>query len=423
MRTLGLAVVLGLVLTLPASAESLDGREIAMKAGAVQSRHVPLTLPCDAEADDSIISVREPKTGQSFPATLRNGELVFVSEGANPGTEHTYVVDVDAKSAAYAPKVRIEKRDGEEALDVFIEDVLFTAYHYSNDAKKPYLWPVMSEGQLTVTRDWPMKDEVEVVGRSKEKDIEFCKEKAKDHPHHKSLWVAYGELNDVDCWAEGDNSGFQHSGEVTWGSGDAYGWIRAANVWRDKDHQPVINETREYRFFATPEKARLLDTFVTLSADYGDVHFGDTKEGGIVAVRMRPELSNKWAKITNALGDEGEFKAWGKPSPWCDYSGDLEGYGYRGLAVFDHPTNFRYPTCWHVRNYGLMGANCFGYSYFSEKDYNKGLIPENGEYDLAKGEKLEWHHRVYVHSGDAEKAAVADRFADFATPPEVSWAK
>ena len=41
--------------------------------------------------------------------------------------------------------------------------------------------------------------------------------------------------------------------------------------------------------------------------------------------------------ITNALGDKKESTCWGKPSPWCDYSGDLKDLGWRGLTVFDHP--------------------------------------------------------------------------------------
>ena len=254
----------------------------------------------------------------------------------------------------------------------------------------------------------------------------------KDHPHHKSWWAAYGEISLVnqgndetaiwDCWAEGEKSGFQHSGEVTYGSGDAYGWIKARNTWQDKDHNPLLTEEREYRFYATPEEGRLVDCILTFTADYGAVMFHDTKEGGMVAIRMRPELSDEDSVITNALGDVGEENTWGKPAAWCDYSGQMEGIGWRGLAVFDHPSNLRHPTSWHVRGYGLMGANPFGYSYFKEKAYNQGLLPsENGDYLINNKESLQFRHRVYVHSGNVEQAAVADRYADFASPPEVEW--
>ena len=411
-------VALLTILAQVASTEGLPTAKITLKAGDHKVLSAPITLPYGGPELDGHLFVKEGKTGKRFPVTVRDGEFVFIPEGAMPGTTHTYNVELEEKDPTTFPKVRIKQQGEKPILDVFIEDVHFTSYHYSNDNKKPFLWPVNSEGQVGVTRDWPM--------------AEISTEKGKDHPHHKSFYAAYGEITLVgqempedkpaDCWAEGENSGFQHSGEVTYGSGDAYGWVKATNTWQDSNHRPLLTEEREYRFYATPEKGRLVDTFVTFRADYGDVMFNDTKEGGMVAIRMRPELSYDNGVITNALGDVGESKTWGKPSPWCDYSGNMEGVGWRGLAVFDHPTNLRYPTSWHVRGYGLMGANPFGYSYFGEKDYNKGLLPvENGDYLIKNKETLSFKHRVYVHSGDVSKAAVADRFADFATPPEAEW--
>jgi hypothetical protein len=407
-----------------AGAEGLANTKLTLKAGDTKLVQSPLSVKYDGPVPEGRIVVEEGKTSKRFPATLRDGELVFVPEGAMPGTEHAYTVIVEDGKNAAAPRVRLEQQADKPIVDVFIDDVHFTSYHYSNDNKKPFLWPLNSEGQVGVTRDWPMG--------------EMAGDKAKDHPHHKSMWAAFGEVSLVnpdgspltpdakpwDCWAEGENSGFQHSGEVTFGSGDAYGWVKAKNTWQDKDHKPLLTEEREYRFYATPEDGRLIDAYVTFTAEYGTVLFSDTKEGGIVAIRMRPELSDTAGVITNALGDVGEDTLWGKPSPWCDYSGQMDGVGWRGLAVFDYPTNLRYPTSWHVRSYGLMGANPFGYSYFKEKEYNKGLLPaENGDYIIKDKDTLSFKHRVYVHSGDVKQAEVAERFASFATPPEVKWAK
>jgi len=410
MRTISIALLLVLIAAAAMSAPSLDNRRIHLEAGPIKSLTVPIALPCDLREVEGIVKVVETTTGKPAPATLRNGELVFVCEGAMPNTTHDYVVKVEKKFEGYVPRVVISKRENEDILDVVINDVPFTSYYYSNDWKKPFLWPVNSEGGVTVTRGYPMEPE----GTPKV---------AQDHPHHKSLWSAYGDVNGADCWAEGENSGFQHSGEVTFGSGDAYGWIHAKNSWEDKDHKHILTEEREYRFYDTPEKSRLLDVAVTFTADNGDVTFKDTKEGGIVSVRMRPELSYANGVITNALGDQGEENLWGKPAAWGDYSGNMEGIGWRGLTVFDHPKNLRHPTSWHVRKYGLMGANCFGYSHFKEKEYNKGLLPaENGDYVIKAGSSLAFQYRVYVHTGDVKKAAVADRYVDYATPPKAAWA-
>ncbi|MBI2423582.1 MAG: PmoA family protein [Candidatus Hydrogenedentes bacterium] len=421
MRVYTVALGVALAFATTTQAADLAGKVIKVTGGAHISRDVPLTLPFEGDAGDSVVDVLQSGTGKTFPATVRNGEFTFVPEGAMPGDTLTYQVEVEDRVPGVGFKVTVTPRGNEPIIDVLIDDEHFTSYYHSNDWKKPFLYPINSEDGVGITRSYPIEQTDQA--------------KKEDHPHHKSLWTAYGEVSlvnkaneadnspsPVDCWAEGENSGFQVSGEVTSGSGDAYGWIAANNTWVDKDKRPLIDESREYRFYATSPKGRLIDVMVTFTAKYGDVKFTDTKEGGIVAVRMRPELSGANAHITNALGDKGEETCWGKPSPWCDYSGELPGHGWRGLTVFDNPANLRYPSSWHVRNYGLMGANAFGYSYFLEKEYNKGLLPaENGDLIIKEGATQVFKYRVYVHSGDVEKAKVADRYTDYITPPKVSW--
>lgn len=378
----------------------LDGRRISLDAGDHVTLNAPLTLPCEVSpGSDQQVKLFHEASGKYFPVTVRDGQITVLPDGVMPNSKHQYSLRVfdDASPAI----VQIRAGAGADTLEVYIDDVHFTTYYHSNDNRKPFLWPVLSEGGVPVTRAWPM-------GESEDKD---------DHPHHKSLWTAYGDVNKADCWGEGSNAGYQLSGEVTYGSGDAYGWIAAQNTWTDGEKKPVVDESREYRFYAGKPSARLFDVVVTFTARYGDVKFGDTKEGGIVAVRVRDQIrADRGGVITNAEGLSGERATWGVASAWCDYSGEIEGAGQHGITVFDHPDNLRHPSRWHVRNYGLMGANCFGLSYFT-----KGKGDLNGDYELKDGETLTFRYRVYVHSGDVEKAKVADRYADYATPPKVAW--
>lgn len=412
MKNMWILALAAAVLAFSARAD-LNGKNIVVKAGGSDRAAVPVSLDCP-EAASGPVTVLDSDSGASLPATLTDGKLTFVVDRLAAGEERVYTVKTDA--AAAAPRVAVEKTGAEEIVDVVIDGKLFTRYHYGAQWKKPFLWPINTEGGVTVTRDYPMNPE----GTPK---------LAQDHPHHKSLWTAYGEVRLVDgppepthdLWAEGGNSGNQRAKDVTWGSGDAYGWIKSDNVWETGAGAPLIRETREYRFYAVPEKGRFIDVKVTFTAEFGDAQFKDTKEGGIVAVRMRHDICNAKAVITNAHGDEGEKTAWGKPSPWCDFSGESPEAGWLGLAVFDNPGNLRHPSSWHVRNYGLMGANAFGYSYFSEQDYNKGLIPENGDLVIKKDDPVTFNYRVYVHRGNAKEAAVADRYTDYVTPPEAAW--
>jgi len=404
------AVVLGVIAFAASGFAANAPRQIQIETGGNACENTPVEVTLDPAGMPDAPAVKNTATGTLYPATLRDGKLVFIVDAlaANAAVKAEVVPAERANGAA--PRVNVVKKDGEDVIDVQIDGKPFTAYHHGVQWRKPFLWPVLSEGGVGVTRDFPM-------------EVESTPKLARDHPHHKSLWSAYGEVNGHDLWAEGADAGNQRCKEVTFGSGDAYGWVRSVNKWETKDGTPLLDETREYRFYATPEKARFIDVFVTFKASQGDVLFSDTKEGGIVSVRMRPDICNAKAVITNALGDKGEDTAWGKPSPWCDFSGDVPGAGWRGITIFDNPANLRYPSSWHVRNYGLMGANAFGYSYFNEKEYNHGLIPENGDYTIPSGTELAFRYRVYVHSGNVEEAATAARFQDYITPPKVSVAE
>jgi len=386
--------------------ESLEQMKIQLKAGDYKMVNPILVLPCNATVpENKIVTILHAKTGKEFPVTIRNGEFVCIPEGAMPNTEHTYEVKLHDKPKEYVPHVQVIPGDKPDTLKVIIDDKLLTVYHYGKEWKKPFLWPLMSENQVTITRDYPMKPEGT----------------PQDHPHHKSFWSAYGNINGVDVWTEGEGTGSQRVENVTYGSGDAYGWIVSNNKWYDKDGNYLITENREYRFYNTPEKARIFDAFVSFIAEEKDTEFRDTKEGGIVAARMHPDISSKGI-ITIASGETGEDKVWGKPTPWCDYSADMKDVGWRGLTIFDHPSNLRYPTSWHVRKYGLFGANCFGYSYFREKEYNKNL-PENGNYTIKKGETLTFRYRMYIHSGDVKTAQVSEQARNFQENIQANWAK
>jgi hypothetical protein len=87
--------------------------------------------------------------------------------------------------------------------------------------------------------------------------------------------------------------------------------------------------------------------------------------------------------------------------------------GVCGITMMDHPDNPRHPTPWHVRDYGLMTANCFGYHHYTgREDMRRDFV-------LEEGASATWRYRVLIHRGDANAARSADRFIDYAFPPLV----
>ena len=398
MRPLSILIVSACLLIAGlATAEPLEGRSIFIDAP--EGRAIPIKIGEGYEPGEhwaGIVSEEHQRIVGLYPITVAHGEAWTVARGG----QQTLTIIRDMKDDR-APSVRLTKRDDVNAIDVFVQGELFTTYHYSNDERKPYLWPVKAPGDVSVTRDWPMGE----------------RESSGDHPHHVSFWTGYGDINGNDYWEYGDRTGWQRTESIEFGSGDACGWISTHIVWEDKGRKPVIDEHRTFRFYASaPDSGeRLFDVDVRFTAGYGDVKFGDTKEGGMVSVRMADALRERGGTgtITTSEGITGVNEAWGKPAAWWDYSGTIEGVGTVGIAVMDSPTSFRHPTHWHVRDYGLMGANAFGYSHF----YN-GV--KNGDHTLAEGESLSFSYRILVHAGDAVLADVAGHYADFANPPAVS---
>ena len=280
-----------------------------------------------------------------------------------------------------------------EVLEVTINGEPFTQYHFEN-VSRPFLYPVLGPGGAPMTRDWPMNE-----GPNDEKD----------HPHHRSLWFAHGEINGVDFWSEYTNAGRTvHDGFIEVQSGREAGVIKSRQKLVAKDGRLIATDVRTIRIHNT-EPYRLMDYDVTIHASEGDLVLGDTKEGSM-AIRVAPTINLKGkvaqGHIVNSEGVR-DGETWGKRARWCDYYGPVNGKTV-GVAIFDHPSNPRHPTWWHVRDYGLFAANPFGQHDFEKKP--KGV----GDLRLKTGESVTFRYRFYFHTGTTEEAGVKTRYDTYA---------
>ena len=283
-----------------------------------------------------------------------------------------------------------------EKLRVEINGQLFTEYHFAG-APHVYFYPVLGPGGAAMTRNWPMKE---------------AEGEERDHPHHRSLWYSHGAVNGFDFWAEGSKSGqILHDKFLEVRDGAEIGIIRSANRWVAPDGEVVITDERVFRVYARPDHERLFDFEVTLKAGEKDVVFGDTKEGAM-AIRVNEEM-----RLTRGKGQRGvghivqstgvrDGATWGKRADWCDYYGPVHGKTV-GIAIFDHPSNPKHPTWWHVRDYGLFAANPFGVHDFEKRAEGAGNLA------IPKGESITFKYRFYMHEGDDQKAKVAERYQEY----------
>jgi hypothetical protein len=301
----------------------------------------------------------------------------------------TLLTTVAALAAADFAAGEVTAQRSEKGAIVKIDGRLFTEY-VTNYEGTPILWPIIGPTGKPMTRGYPM-------GKGPDEE--------RDHKHHRSLWFTHGDVNGTSFWDLGD--GVIKHREFVKIEGGKQAVIVTRNDWLAPDGKKVCEDQRTFTF-GTDGDARWIDFDITIKASDGAVRFGDTKEGSMgirVAGTMKVE-AHKGGQIVNSEGRT-DADAWGKRAAWVDYHGPIDGQTV-GIAIFNHPSSFRFPTYWHVRTYGLFAANPFGLH-----DFEPGKDVD-GSYTLSPGETMTLRYRVLLHRGDEKSGKVAEAFAPYA---------
>jgi hypothetical protein len=322
--------------------------------------------------------------------------------------KHAFTLLFSAAILALPAAAQVKITPGPEKIAVEINGKPFTDFYVAGpDVTKPYLWPLRAASGTYVTRMWPMANVAEEEKMIEEKKIK------RDHQHQRGLWFAHDNVNKLDFWNNEasyttPNRGkivLKQLGEVK--SGKDQGSIAATFEWTDLKGEALLTESRVMTFYAEPA-LRTIDFDITLTA-IQKLTFGDTKDG-VFGIRLRPVLQEDIGSghITNADGLAGEKQLWGKPSNWCDYSGQIDGEKV-GIAILDNPANPRHPVRWHARGYGLFAANPFGVSAFT------GDRSQSFPTNLDAGRSLRYRYRVIIHPGDVMSAGIAGQWDRYTT--------
>ncbi|MFZ9745789.1 MAG: PmoA family protein [Opitutaceae bacterium] len=269
---------------------------------------------------------------------------------------------------------------------------------------KPCLYPILDADGTAYTRDFPFKNNPAEVP---------------DHDWHRGVWFAHGAVNGHDLWRElpERRTGRIRLERIVETREGPTGLLRVRSIWETADGKPLLTDETTLRVARSGAVTRL-DYDVRLLATHGPVTLGDTEEG-TMAVRVNEALRVAHGKgatkrpgtgrLVNAQGDAG-VPAWGKRAAWASYNGPLPDGRVIGVALLEHPGNFRHPTWWHARDYGLLSANPFGRHDFEKlKDQ-----PTAGDHVIPAGGELTLRYRLVFHRGDERAAGLAAEFAAYA---------
>lgn len=295
-------------------------------------------------------------------------------------------------SPIIATAQRYQTKQHEDRVDLLQDGQLVTSYQFQS-GPKPIVWPLIGPGQSRMTREYPMVD-------SKNEDH--------DHPHHRSLWMTFGEVNDIDFWAEGDgeNKGqIVHQKILSLEESEVAATVTARHHWQTKTGQRLLDETCRYSLVPSTSGSddRSLDCEYVLQHPEGGstepIHFGDTKEG-MFAIRV-PEAMKADKKMGQIRNSQGQLDraTWGQSARWVDYAGKAteDAESDVGIAILVHPQSFGNEGYWHVRTYGLFAHNPIGVAHFLE--VNPKATKKVGGFLLEAGQKMHLFYRVVLHRG------------------------
>jgi hypothetical protein len=256
-------------------------------------------------------------------------------------------------------------------------------WHSSARYPRPFFFPLIGPSGRSVTR----------MGHPA----------APDHGHHRSLWWGHTHVGGVNFWDE--RGGTQQIRQDSWvhyqdGATEAGMVVRLG--WFDAHKSRLLEQEliAVYRPLARGETWLELQT--TFRTALEKLPLGKTNFG-FLGLRVAASMSAQYGggRLTGSEGGVGEKANFARAAKWMDYSGPIAGDAWEGVTWFDHPSNPRYPTSWHVRDDGWMSA---------------AFCLREG-FPLLKGKPLRLRYGFHVHAKAVDARAAETRRKGFAGSP------
>lgn len=372
-------------------------KSLIVEAGDHDRQNCVVTMPWE-KGDTAQYVLRTPD-GRSLP--LQNdgdGTASFLLDSLASGKSLNLMV-MKAKSE---PKSYATAHQKGTAIELQSQGK--TVLHYQmadTEAPRPeinpiyrhnsYLHPILTPSGKAVTGDYPS-----------------------DHLWHRGIWLAwthteFGESK-PDFWNQGKGNKLTarvdfDKLEQIW-SGPVHAGFKSRHKFLDSGN-PVLNETWEVRTYALPSSSKMhvidLTSVQACATDkplkLPKYHYGGL---GYRANREWEEKGNVFFLLST--GETNRIKANEQRIQWIHISGKTGGE-MNGIALMDHPDNFRSPQ--PIRVNPSNPQTCFAPSQL-------------GDWSIEPGKPLTLRYRFIVADGAPDKAQLDRLWQDFAHPPRVT---
>ncbi|MHC4692573.1 MAG: DUF6807 domain-containing protein [Planctomycetota bacterium] len=212
-------------------------------------------------------------------------------------------------------------------------------YHFSPALHRPFIFPVIGPSGHSLTR----------MGHPHDPE---------SHSHHNSVWISHHDVDGTDFWSDSGKGKIRHKRIVKFEDGKQDCSIIAENQWISNTSEILLSETRRVTTMPLNDSEWLMIIDIEFKAGDNPITLGKTPFG-MIGVRMAKTIgvNDGGGTIRNSEGAVNEKEVFWKRARWVDYSGPIASGKQEGITLFDHPNNPNFPTYFHVRNDGWMGAS------------------------------------------------------------------
>jgi hypothetical protein len=259
------------------------------------------------------------------------------------------------------------------------DGVELTRYHFGPGLHRPFLFPVIGPSGRSLTR----------MGHPHDPE---------SHSHHNSVWISHNDVDGVSFWSDSGGGKIRHKRIVKFEDVGEHSSIVTENEWLTNEEKILLLETRRVSVLLLPDSEWLLIIDIEFKAKDKPVTLGKTPFG-MIGVRMAKTIgvNDGGGKIRNSEGAVNEKEVFWKRAKWVDYSGAITNEKLEGITLFDHPDNPNFPTYFHVRNDGWMGAS----------------LTFDGPRKIQSNEPLHLCYGLYIHSDMKAKEAIETMWKQF----------
>jgi hypothetical protein len=259
------------------------------------------------------------------------------------------------------------------------DGVEISRYHFGPELNRPFVFPVVGPSGKSLTR----------MGHPHDPE---------SHSHHNSVWISHTDVNGIDFWSDSGKGKIRHKRIIKFDDTGESSSILTENEWLTTDGKVLLTETRQVMVVLLENSEWLLVIDMQLKADNKPITFGKTPFG-LIGVRMAKTIgvNDGGGTIRNSEGGVNEKDIFWKRAKWVDYSGPVTNQKIEGITLFDHPDNPNFPSYFHVRNDGWMGAS----------------LTFDAPRTIQSDKPLHLRYGLYVHSDMKDKDAIEAKWKQF----------